>query len=107
MEGVKKDDEKLPMGIVIQRQFPNALKAIAKCSLYGHNKYKETDVDWMNFERLDNAKERYFNALSRHFLDAGIDLSEKDNESELPHIYHVAWNAMALLEVLTKTSNND
>jgi hypothetical protein len=107
MEGVKKDNEKLPMGIVIQRQFPNALKAIAKCSLYGHNKYEETDLDWMNFERLENAEERYFNALFRHLLDCGLDLDKKDSESELPHIYHVVWNAMALLELLTKNKKDD
>lgn len=97
MIGVKDDNGKLPLGIVIQKQFPNALKAIAKCSQYGHNKYKD-DVDWLNYQRVENWEQRYLNAAIRHFLEGDC----LDNESNLPHIYHAVWNMLALLELLEK-----
>jgi hypothetical protein len=95
MNGQKFDDDKLPLGVVIQKQFPNALKAIAKCSQYGHDKYKD-DVDWLNFQRVDNWEQRYLNAFMRHFLEEGNDVSG------LPHLYHAAWNLLCLLEMLEK-----
>lgn len=97
--GEKQDTGKLPLGIVIQRQFPNALKAIAECSLYGHEKYKESDVDWLNCQRVENGQERYLDAAMRHLLDAGVDLQAVD-VSGLEHIKHAAWNMLQLLEIL-------
>lgn len=97
--GEKQDDGKLPLGIVIQRQFPNALKGIAECSLYGHNKYKETDQDWLNCQRVDNGEERYLDAAMRHLLDAGTDLKGID-VSGLEHIKQSVWNMMQLLEII-------
>lgn len=97
--GAKDDSEKLPLGIVIQRQFPNALKALASTSQYGHNKYKETDQDWKNCFRVQDGEERYLNAGMRHLLDAG-DKFDGVDESGLPHIRHVVWNFMVLLEIL-------
>jgi hypothetical protein len=100
MSGQKNDFGKLPLGIVIQRQFPNALKMVAEASLYGHLKYLETDADFMNCRRVPNPKERYLNAMFRHLLDSGIDLDEKDAESKLPHIVHAVWNGLQLLEAI-------
>lgn len=97
MSGLKFDEDKLPLGIVIQKQFPNALKAVAKCSQYGHNKYKD-DVDWLNFQRVENWEQRYLNAATRHFIEG----DSLDDGSNLPHIYHATWNMLALLELLEK-----
>lgn len=99
--GQKFDEGKLPLGIVIQKQFPNALKVLAKCSQYGHEKYKD-DVDWLNYQRVPNWKERYLNAFMRHFLEEG-----NDNESNLPHFYHALWNLMALVELKEKNFENN
>lgn len=98
--GQKNDNGKLPVGIVIHRQFPNALKAIAECSKYGHDKYSEQDVDWLNCQRVENGQERYLNATMRHLLESGINLDELDSESGLSHLKHAAWNMMQLLEIL-------
>lgn len=98
--GNKKDDGKLPLGIVIQRQFPSALKMISEASLYGHNKYSDTDLDWLNCKRVENGKERYLNAMFRHALDSGIDLTNKDPETGLMHIVHAVWNGLQLLETI-------
>lgn len=99
-KGAKLDDSKLPLSIVIQRQFPNALKAIAECSQYGNLKYHETDKDWCNMHRVENGEERYANAMMRHFLAAGKDLKIRDEESNLPHLYHAAWNMLSLLQII-------
>lgn len=98
--GVKKDEGKLPLGIIIQKQFPNALKAIAECSKYGNDKYKETDKDWCNLHRVENGEERYLDAAMRHLVDAGKDLKEKDPDTKLEHIKHSVWNMLALLEII-------
>jgi len=98
--GEKNDLGKLPLGIVIHRQFPNAIKAIAECSRYGHNKYSETDTDWLNCQRVENGEERYLDALTRHLVDSGVNLDAKDAESGLEHIKHAAWNLLQLLEIL-------
>ncbi len=99
-KGVKNDDDKLPLGIVIQKQFPNALNAVAKCSQYGNSKYKETDKDWLNYQRVDDWYNRYSNAAMRHFITQG-----NDEESGLSHIYHCLWNMMALVEKIELNKN--
>lgn len=107
MEGVKNDDKKLPIAIVIQKQFPRALQAITQCSQFGHEKYKHVDEDWLNYQRLENAKLRYDNAMIRHFLEEGWEDTKFDKDSNLPHIYHTAWNALARLELYLKEINNE
>lgn len=95
--GVKLEYGKPNLGIVITKQFPNAIKALAQCSEYGHLKYAETDKDWLNFKRIENPVESYTNAMFRHVIEETNFVC--DNESGLPHIFHTAWNAMARLEV--------
>ena len=101
MSGIKLNNGKLHLGKVILKQFPNAIKAIAKCSEYGHLKYKDTDQDWLNFKRIENPYDAYTDAMIRHFLEE----DDVDKESDLPHIYHTAWNAMARLEVYLNNIN--
>lgn len=96
-QGVKHSSNKLPLGILIQSQFPNALQALSKVTKYGHEKYLEHDKDWLNFKRVENAFENYTNAMQRHFIQEEIE--KTDTESEFEHIYHTAWNAMARLEI--------
>lgn len=102
MSGVKKDNGKLPLGIVCQRQFPNALKMVAEGSKAGHDKYKETDPDWLNFKRVEGGGERYLNALYRHLAASGGNLDLIDQETGVEHIKLAAWNMLALLESINK-----
>jgi hypothetical protein len=92
-KGVKTNKNK-PQISLLFKQFPEALKAIAKCSEYGHEKYKETDTDYLNFQRVEGGSKTYADASLRHRLEQGNDL-----ESGLPHQYHVAWNALAELQM--------
>lgn len=99
-KGVKYNQHKLPLDIVISRQFPNALQAIALSSSYGHSKYAETDVNWDNFKKEPNSSASYADALQRHNIDkSGTD------ESGLPHIFMKAWNAMAECEMWVIENN--
>lgn len=99
-EGIKFNEDKLPMDIVLFRQFPKALQAVAKCSLNGHNKYKETDHDWLNFKRVEGGSQTYADAALRHSFDKG-----SFNDSGLPHIFHKLWNVMAEVELYIEENN--
>lgn len=93
--GKKESDGKLPMDKMISIQFPKALEAICRATLFGHNKYKDFDIDFLNFKRVEGGSQTYADALQRHNLSK----SDKDSESGLPHIFHKAWNALAELEL--------
>lgn len=97
--GVKLNNGK-PQISLLFKQFPKALEAIAKCSEYGHEKYKETDHDFLNYQRVEGGSKNYADAGLRHRLQEG-----NDNESGLPHAFHVAWNALAELEIWIKENN--
>lgn len=98
MEGVKRDNGKLPYYTVLFKQFPLALKAVIECSVAGHNKYHETDTDWQNFSRLKNAETRYKEASLRHMTEEGV----VEDMIEFGHMTHegaTVWNLLADLEV--------
>lgn len=102
MKGVKKDNDKPQLNLLFL-QFPNAIQEVVKCSMFGHEKYKETDKDYLNMYRLDNAEFRYSGALLRHFNEH-TQGNTTDKDSKLLHLAHTAWNALALLEIeLNKT----
>lgn len=74
---------------------PEALEAMAEVYTWGAKKYAprnwEKGMEWG----------RCYAALQRHVQSfwAGCDL---DDESDLLHLAHVAWNAMALLQYQLK-----
>lgn len=85
--GLKYDAGKLKAGILAD--FPLAMKAIAEVGTFGANKYARNS--WQN---VDNAIERYNDAMWRHGLTPG-----NDDESGLPHYYHQLWNMLAVVEL--------
>jgi len=85
--GLKYDAGKLKAGILAD--FPLALKAIAEVGTFGANKYARN-----SWQDVDNAVERYTDAMWRHGLTVG-----NDDESGLPHYYHQLWNMMAIVEL--------
>jgi len=80
---------------MITVQFPKAIQAICQATLFGHNKYKETDGDWLNYKRVVGGSQTYAEASARH----GLNKHSIAEDSGLPHIYHKVWNAMAELEL--------
>ena len=102
--GVKNDSGKLPYYIVLFKQFPNALEEVMKCSQAGNNKYHETDKDWMNFSRVENADTRYKNAMLRHLREEG-SVEDMEQYGGMTHEAAVVWNALADLEVNLRKKN--
>ena len=75
--------------------FPNALLEIAKASQFGAEKY-----GWENWGKIPT--QEYKDALGRHLLEKGVN-----EESGLLHLTHVAWNALAVLELTMQENKVD
>lgn len=69
------------------------IKAIARVRMYGTKKYGDPD----NWKKVEN--ERYRDALFRHLLAYLDDPNGVDEESGLPHLWHLATNAAFLIEM--------
>ena len=87
MDGVKYDEGKPRLGEMIV-DFAIPMRELARVWEFGANKYEKS-----NWKKVDNAIDRYSNALLRHMLEG----ETKDDESGLLHASHVAWNAIARL----------
>ena len=88
INGAKDDKGKLPLALV-----PTSLiRAVAAVRAYGVAKYGDQE-NWRTV-----APERYQNALYRHLLAYLDNPTGIDEESGLPHIYHLACNAAFLVE---------
>lgn len=95
-EGMKFDDGKIRPSIVLG-DFSLALQEICKVGGYGIDKYGAS-----NWLMVNNAHERYDNALLRHWLEGKAH--EFDTESGHLHVAHTAWNALACLELKLRES---
>ena len=91
-KGVKLDDGKHRLDLVLS-DFAEALWSVGDVGTYGANKY--TDKGW---QEVSNGIERYGNAMLRHYLNyrKGVIC---DAESGLSHLAHMAWNALAILQL--------
>lgn len=90
--GVKDDGYKPRMDLVLGG-FADAILEVGKVGTFGANKY--SDFGWIS---VPNGLERYSNALLRHYLNYKRG-EEIDIESKLPHLAHMAWNALAILQL--------
>lgn len=98
-EGRKYDDGKPRMCEMIQ-DFGIALEEVARVWAFGADKY-----DKGNWRNLENAFDRYSNALVRHLV--AEQYARVDAESGLYHAAHVAWNALARLHFLVLQANEE
>jgi hypothetical protein len=91
---VKADSGKVRPSLV-----PSSLiRAVARIREYGVKKYGDPE-NWRKVE-----PQRYRDALYRHLLAYIEDPQGKDEESGLPHLWHLACNAAFLIEM---EENND
>lgn len=93
--GQKYNKLKAPLDIIQTKQFPKALQLLALSTAYGHHKYKDTDLDFLNFKRVEGGSQTYLDAQSRH----ATDRNNLDSESGLHHFIHSIWNGIAALEI--------
>jgi len=84
--GIKYDEGKPRVGFMLQ-QFSLALTEVAKVATFGAKKYGAGN--WQHVEQ-----ERYQDALGRHLLASGVN-----DDTNLLHKAHLAWNALADLEL--------
>ncbi len=89
--GAKLDAGKLKIGLVLA-DFANALEAVAKIGTDGAEKY--TAHGWL---MVPQGRERYTDAMLRHYLKESTE-GEMDPSGSL-HAAHLAWNALARLEL--------
>lgn len=69
------------------------VRCIARVREYGCKKYKDPN-NWKNVE-----VERYRDAMYRHLLAYIDDPKGKDEESGLPHLWHLACNVAFLCDL--------
>lgn len=72
--------------------FPDAMQELVKVSTFGANKYARH-----SWKTVPEAAMRYEDALARHFLKQYYE--PLDDESGLAHKAHLAWNALATLQM--------
>lgn len=98
--GVKLDSGKPAIARGVLQYFPKAIGAVARVSEFGASKYT-----WDGWRDVENASERYTEALTRHLVaDATEDI---DAESGMSHKAHLAWNALAILELEMNSRNSE
>lgn len=68
------------------------IEAVTEVRMYGTEKYHDPD-NWRKVE-----PQRYRDALYRHWL-AYLRGEKRDQESGLPHLWHLACNAAFLIEM--------
>ena len=69
------------------------IRCIARVREFAHKKYTDAD-SWKRVE-----KERYRDAMFRHLIAYIDNPSGKDEESGLPHLWHLACNVAFLCEM--------
>lgn len=91
-EGIKFDGGKLRLAEMMQ-DFRLPLSAVCRVWEFGADKYEKS-----NWKKVDNAIDRYTNAMLRHLMEE--EAKPFDDESEILHAAHVAWNALARLHFI-------
>lgn len=88
-QDAKKDQGKVKLTLVPLK----IIWAIARVRMFGTLKYKDPD-NWKLVEA-----QRYRDAAYRHWLKYLENPKSKDEESGLPHLWHLACNIAFLIEL--------
>lgn len=98
-KGIKFDEKKARLGEMFL-DFCTPLEYVARVWEFGAHKYGKS-----NWKYVENARNRYTNALLRHL--AAETENEFDDETNLLHAAHVAWNALARLFFIANMYDKD
>jgi hypothetical protein len=88
--GAKLDSGKPKAAVLLD--FALALRAVADVGTFGADKYSRG-----GWQHVPNGEERYADAMWRHLLKSRHE--ELDADSGLDHLAHMAWNALAALDL--------
>lgn len=97
----KKYDNGKPLVGTLCRVFPHALMAIGEVIEFGTHKYPTPD----NWKKVDKAFIRYQDSMMRHYLKHQLGIINDEETGKL-HLAHMAWNALAILELYLMNENN-
>lgn len=75
--------------------FPMALKAVSAVGQFGH---EEKGYGLNSWKTVADGETEYHEARYRHQTDIARG-EYRDAQSRYPHLFHVAWNALAELEL--------
>lgn len=98
--GAKLDQGKNRLGLVMFG-FARALQEVGMVGTYGAQKY--SDNGWV---AVPNGQARYTDALLRHLLKEAAG-EVYDNDTEILHAAHAAWNALARLDLMIRERENN
>ena len=98
--GAKLDAGKPDLDLVLG-DFSRALIQVGSVGTFGANKYSRSG--WLS---VPNAQDRYRSALLRHYFYEKSG-EQSDPESNLLHAAHLAWNALAYLELLLRENEDE
>jgi hypothetical protein len=100
MNGVKHSKDKLPIFKVIFEQFPRSIKEVVRASNGGHKKYPE-DLDWNNWQRVEDGQFEYRQAAVRHLMDSVNEVWNPDMKEfgGVRHLASAVWNLLAAMEL--------
>lgn len=93
--GAKLDAGKPRVGLVIGG-FARALMEVSEVGTFGANKY--TDNGWID---VPDGIQRYTDAMYRHLAKESMG-ELLDQDSEILHAAHTAWNALARLDLMLR-----
>lgn len=93
---IKYDGGKSPIFRGALAYFPLAISEVARVSAFGASKY-----EWNGWRGVDDGFARYTDAMVRHLTREGAK-EVLDTDSGLLHAAHVAWGALARLELLLR-----
>jgi hypothetical protein len=94
----KADHGKTPVFRGVVNYFPRALDAVGVVSAYGLKKYGNGVSDNTGWLDVRNGQLRYSDAMMRHLIASCVG-ETTDPESRCLHLAHMAWNALAVLEI--------
>ncbi len=93
---IKYDGGKAPIYRGALAYFPRAIELVAAVSAFGASKYA-----WKGWEGVSDGVNRYSDAMVRHLAREGQG-EVLDPDSGLLHAGHVAWGALARLELMLR-----
>lgn len=80
--------------------FIYALKEVVKVGTFGANKY--TPNGW---KEVQNGKERYYEAALRHLMEDLASPESVDEQTNISHLAHAAWNLLAIITLRVLSSS--
>ena len=87
-----------PLAAIPIKDLGRALEAVSEVGTFGAKKYARS-----SWKGVENAAIRYEDALYRHAYKSSYE--ERDDESGLLHAAHLAWNALAILQLKLEEQN--